>query len=193
MGSLRLIVESSTSTIVQTTKMKFLLFVSVLTFGQLVSSQAPIQQLVGRWVEDERVRTGLNDFLWARGVNWFKRQYSTSLTTWQYEQTIIWRNSGYQISGIKGPLKEVFNYKITPDNSTIEMIDLGEALGGMREATAEIVGNSLVSYLKVPGPSGAIDMIATRSMDPNNPDVAYYKTKDVPYDHEMVATMYRQI
>ena len=67
----------------------------------------------------------------------------------------------------EGPLKEVFNYKITPDNSTIEMIDLGEALGGMREATAEIVGNSLVSYLKVPGPSGAIDMIATRSMDPS--------------------------
>ena len=64
----------------------------------------------------------------------------------------------------EGPLKEVFNYKITPDNSTIEMIDLGDALGGMREATAEIVGNSLVSYLKVPGPSGAIDMIATRSL-----------------------------
>ena len=42
------------------------------------------------------------------------------------------------------------------------MIDLGEALGGMREATAEIVGNSLVSYLKVP--SGEIDMIATRSL-----------------------------
>ena len=62
----------------------------------------------------------------------------------------------------EGPLKEVFNYKITPDNSTIEMIDLGEALGGMREATAEIVGNSLVSYLKVP--SGEIDMIATRSL-----------------------------
>ena len=61
-------------------------------------------------------------------------------------------------------MKEVFNYKITPDNSTIEMIDLGEALGGMREATAEIVGNSLVSYLKVPGPSGEIDMIATRSL-----------------------------
>ena len=64
----------------------------------------------------------------------------------------------------EGPRKEAFNYKITPDNSTIEMIDLGAALGGMREATAEIVGNSLVSYLRVPGPSGEIDMIATRSL-----------------------------
>ena len=49
--------------------MKLLLFASVLTFGQFVSSQAPIQGLVGRWVEDESVRTGLDDFLWARGNN----------------------------------------------------------------------------------------------------------------------------
>ena len=52
---------------IQGTKMKLLLFVSVLTFGQLVSSQFPIQGLVGQWVEDDSVRTGLNDFLWARG------------------------------------------------------------------------------------------------------------------------------
>ena len=47
------------------------------------------------------------------------------------------------------------------------MIDLGPVLGGMREATAEIVGNSLVSYLKVPGPTGEIDIIATRSINPS--------------------------
>ena len=56
--------------------MKLLLFVSILTFGQLVSSQAPIQDLVGRWVEDESVRTGLNDFLWARG-NYYYQSFLT--------------------------------------------------------------------------------------------------------------------
>ena len=66
----------------------------------------------------------------------------------------------------EGPKKVAFNYKITPDNSTIEMIDFGAALGGMRAATAEIVGNSLVTYLKVPGPTGEIDVIAKRSMNP---------------------------
>ena len=76
-------------------------------------------------------------------------------------------------------MKEVFNYKITPDNSTIEMIDLGEALGGMREATAEIVGNSLVSYLKVP--SGEIDMIATRSMNPSKYFTMYYTVNQPPH------------
>jgi hypothetical protein len=67
----------------------------------------------------------------------------------------------------EGPKKVAFNYQITPDNSTIQMIDLGPALGGMREATAEIVGNSLVSYLKVPGPTGEIDIISTRSINPS--------------------------
>ena len=51
--------------------MKLLLFLSVLTFDQFVSSQAqaPIPGLVGQWVEDDSVRTGLDDFLKARGNN----------------------------------------------------------------------------------------------------------------------------
>ena len=51
--------------------MKLLLFLSVLTFDQFVSSQAqaPIPGLVGQWVEDDSVRTGLDDFLWARGMH----------------------------------------------------------------------------------------------------------------------------
>merc|ERR1712154_140151 len=179
MGSLSVIVEGLTS--LESTKyqikMKLLLLASILTFGQLVSSNAPIQPLVGRWVEDERLRTGLNDFLWARGVNWFKRQYAVSLTTWQYEQTIIWRGNGYQVSGIKGPLKEVFNYKLTPDNRTVTQIDLGSALGGLRDTTAEFTGNALVSYCKDPA-TGKVDMIATRSIPPNNPDVMLFKTYD---------------
>ena len=54
--------------------MRISLFVSVLTFCQLVSCNGPIPSLVGRWVEDEPLRTGLNDFLWARG------KYQRSLT-----------------------------------------------------------------------------------------------------------------
>ena len=30
---------------------------------------------VGNWREDQYQRTGLNDYLWARGLNWFKRTY----------------------------------------------------------------------------------------------------------------------
>ena len=56
--------------------MKLLIFVSVLMFGQFVSSQAPIQGLVGRWVEDDSVRTGLNDFLRARGMSLWSVRFS---------------------------------------------------------------------------------------------------------------------
>merc|ERR1712141_957431 len=192
MGSLKPTLDSSTHKVnINKSKMRISLFVSVLTFCQLVSCHGPLPALVGRWVEDESLRTGLNDFLWARGVNWFKRQYATALTTWQYEQTIIWRNGGYQVSGVKGPQKEVFGYKLTPDNRTIEIIDLGSSLGGKRETTCEVVGSSLVSYCLDPK-KNKIDLIATRTIDPNNPNVMYYKTKDIPYDHEMVATMRRQ-
>ena len=53
--------------------MKVLLFASVLTIvSQIVTSNGPLPTLVGRWKEDESVRTGLNDFLWARGNYHFK-------------------------------------------------------------------------------------------------------------------------
>ena len=59
----------------------------------------PLPGLVGRWVEDDSKRTGLNDFLWARGVNWFKRQYAVTLTSWKYEQIIVYKNGGYDVNG----------------------------------------------------------------------------------------------
>jgi hypothetical protein len=113
------------------------------------------------------------------------------LTTWQYEQTIVWQNGGYHISGIKGPLRETFSYTLTPDGQTVETIDLGSSLGGLRECTVDIVSGSLVSNCKDPS-TNQIDMIATRTIAPDNPNVMYFKSKDVPYNYEMVATMRRR-
>ncbi len=67
---------------------------------------------------------------------------------------------------LEGPLKEVFSYKLTPDNRTVEMIDLGSDLGGLRATTVEVKGNALVSTLSVPE-TGEVDMIATRTIDPS--------------------------
>merc|ERR1712110_86680 len=192
MGSLKLTLDPGTRNRKQIIKkMKLLLFISALTFCQLVSSTPPpIPGLVGSWIEDEPLRTGLNDFLWARGVSWFKRKYATSMTTWQYEQQISWDGAFYEISGFKGPLREAFSYKLKPDDSTIEMIDLGSSLGGMRKTTAKVLGNALVSSCKVPS-TNVVDMVATRTIDPNNNNVMYFKSKDIPYGYEMVATMRR--
>ena len=92
----------------------------------------------------------------------------------------------------EGPKQEVFSYLLTPDNTTVETIDFG-ILGGDRLTTAEFVDdNTLVSYCKDPA-TGQVDVIATRTILPNNPNIMYFKTKDVPLDYEMVATMIRQV
>jgi len=165
------------------------LLLVILVLVHLVNSEPP---LVGRWVENDKIRTGLYDFLWARGVSYFKRMYAAKWSTWKYEQTIIKEGNGYRVSGIKGPKQEVFSYLLTPDNTTVETIDFG-ILGGDRLTTAEFVDdNTLVSYCKDPA-TGQVDVIATRTILPNNPNIMYFKTKDVPLDYEMVATMIRQV
>ena len=40
---------------------------ATLVLSPLVLANNGLPNLVGRWVEDESLRTGLNDFLWARG------------------------------------------------------------------------------------------------------------------------------
>ena len=61
-------------------------------------------------------------------------------------------------------MKEVFSYKLTPDNRTIEMIDLGSSLGGLRETTAAVENGELVSYCTDPA-TKKVDLIAKRSID----------------------------
>ena len=127
-------------------------------------------------------------------------------------QNITMEGNGYRITGIskikwpdfctdvyilllfsEGPLAEEFSYKLTPDNKTVAIIDLG-ILGGDRLTTAEFVDeNTLVSYCKDPD-TGIVDVIATRTIFPNNPDIMYFKTKDVLEGHhyETVSAMIRQ-
>ena len=46
---------------------KALTILAIFALSQIVTCNNGLPQLVGRWVEDESLRTGLNDFLWARG------------------------------------------------------------------------------------------------------------------------------
>ena len=58
--------NSSISSIHRETKMWNKIFVTIL-FVTLSTNTLADPPLVGRWVEDETLRTGLYDFLWARG------------------------------------------------------------------------------------------------------------------------------
>ena len=79
------------------------------------------------------------------------------------------------LSFTEGPLREAFSYALKPDDQTVEMIDLGSSLGGMRETTAKIDGNSLISSCKIPS-TNEVDMIATRTIDASKYIYIYIST-----------------
>ena len=90
----------------------------------------------------------------------------------------------------EGPKNENYQFNLVPDKKTRTDADLG-ALGGPRKAVAEFVGNSLVTYLhKLDDDS--IDVIATRTINPENPNVMIYSLKDVASDTSLIQTMNRQ-
>ena len=55
------------------------------TFMVIVIALAPMifadPPLVGRWIEDESLRTGLYDFLWARGKSYYYSKRSINQKT----------------------------------------------------------------------------------------------------------------
>ena len=67
----------------------------------------------------------------------------------------------------EGPKREVFEINLVADNTTITQTDMGE-LGGVRPTTAEFKDNSLISYLQKPEDSKVIDIIATRTINPES-------------------------
>lgn len=132
--------------------------------------------LPGHWKEDQYKRKDLNNFLYEMGLNWFKRVYVTQ-ASWENEQDIALSDNGnvFEINGKKGPYATPFNFALTTDNRSFSDVDLGE-LGGLTDATAEIKGNSLITYLRKKG-TGKIFMTATRTINPENPNEMIYVTK----------------
>ena len=90
----------------------------------------------------------------------------------------------------EGPYQEDYSFELIPDNTTRTDIDLG-ALGGPRKATAEFVGNVLMTYLHKPD-TDEIDVVAVREIKPENPNVMIYTLKDLPYGYDMVQHMDKQ-
>merc|ERR1712018_664395 len=91
---------------------------------------------VGSWKEDQDQRQGRSDYLYYRGLNWFKRVYVTN-ANFELTMNVAKEGSTYTISGKKGPKYEDYQFQLVPDNITRTHADLG-ALGGPRMATAEL-------------------------------------------------------
>jgi len=103
---------------------------------------------------------------------------------------IVKNGNKFIVNGKKGPYQEDYSFELIPDNTTRTDIDLG-ALGGPRKATAEFVGNVLMTYLHKPD-TDEIDVVAVREIKPENPNVMIYTLKDLPYGYDMVQHMDKQ-
>ncbi len=91
----------------------------------------------------------------------------------------------------EGPRYEDYQFNLIPDGQSRTDIDLG-VLGGPRKATAELKGNSLMTYLHKMDASDEVDVIAIRTIDPATPNVMTYTLKDVPSGTNLIQVLRRQ-
>ena len=90
----------------------------------------------------------------------------------------------------EGPKYEDYQFNLVPDSQTRTDIDLG-ALGGPRKAVAKFQGNDLVTELHKLE-DDVVDVIATRSIDPANPNVMTYTLTDVESGYKLIQKLNRQ-
>ena len=91
---------------------------------------------------------------------------------------------------LAGPLQEYYESDIVPDNFTRTDVDLGR-IGGWRKATAELKGNSLVTYMhKLENDD--IDLVAFNTVDPNIPGRMKYVFKDMASGSELVQILVKK-
>jgi hypothetical protein len=149
------------------------------------------QVLPGKWKEDQYKRKNLNNYLYEMGLIVFERIYVTS-TSWENKMTIGLKDNGnvFDVSGTKGPYATKYNFILNTDGRTRSDVDLGQ-LGGKTDATAEIKGNTMITYLRKKGKRNVF-MTAKRTINPTNPNELIYETKHLKSGVALTSFMYRQ-
>merc|ERR1712014_385216 len=60
---------------------------------------------IGQWKEDQYKRTGLNDFLWARDLNAFKRLFVTQ-SSYELTMNIVKNGNKFVVNGKRDLIKK---------------------------------------------------------------------------------------
>merc|ERR1712126_296567 len=110
-----------------------------------------------------------------------------ALPRFQLKMDIQKVGENFVMTGTKGPDSD----ERVPDNTTLTDIDLGSKIGGKRKATAEIVGDSLISYLHKLE-DNQIDVILNQTVTQQEPSVMTYSIKDVPSGTAMIQHLDKQ-
>ena len=151
-------------------------FVLLFTLASILMVQIGSVDFKGIWKENDKLRTGLKDFLIKMGVSSLLRGIAVN-TDWQNSVIFRQEDEKVRIREWRGPLKTHFLTWLVADNTTITKSDL-DVLGGVRQSISEFKGNSFIVYLF--NSNGVIDMVATRTILPENPDQHLFSIKHLP-------------
>jgi len=165
--------------------MKFL-FIFAILFSFTLANDL----FVGSWKENLHKRKGLNDFLRERGIGWFKRTIVTGSSGWWLTMDIKKSGDNFDVNGKSGYYLTPYSFTLIPDGSTTSTIDLGP-LGGNRRATASFQGDGNTLQTKL-FDGRKLDVLAIRTINPNNKDVMIYTLVDVKSGKKLVQHMDRQ-
>merc|ERR1719320_1153211 len=135
--------------------------------------------LPGVWKENSDERKNLSEFLPALGLGFFARLAATAVP-FSNEQIIAFdeADQSFSVKTINGPLKRESSFILKIDKMTVTEVDL-KSLGGINDATGEIVGNSVITYLRKPGTTDVF-LTAERRLYPGNTKKMTYITTHLP-------------
>jgi len=156
------------------------------------SDNEPLKSsIIGHWKEDQQTRTNLNEFLYNVGVEGIRRSLATTLS-WENEQIFKSDGTGIELKMTNGPLKTRIKMKINLDDKfKSNQIYIGPDLGGVVDATSEVIQNSLIVTLKLAGKTET-HLLITRTINPQNRNEMVMTAKHVPSGAE-TSSIYRRI
>ena len=151
--------------------------VSDTTCGKDDATSFLVDNINGYWVEDEGKRQNLSNFLSAMNtMYWAERKVATS-TTWKNSQTMMVKDGTFKVHGIRGPLKDAFEFSLKLDNQTMEKVDMGK-LGGWTDATAAIKDGWLINYFRKKG-TNEVYLTAEHTVTRDQPNIMVIKVTNV--------------
>ena len=163
-------------------------FVLLFTLASILMVEIGSVDFKGIWKENNKLRTGLEDFLIKMGVSSIQRGIAVN-TNWQNSMIFRQGDNKVAIREWRGPLKTHFLTRLVPDNTTITESDLG-VLGGVRHSISEFKDNSFIVYLF--NSNGVIDIVATRTILPKNLDQHIFTIKHLPSGVEYASYFNKQ-
>ena len=113
----------------------------VLFFALLSVALATQDPFVGNWKEDQYQRKNLNDYLYYRGLNWFKRVYVTN-ANFELTMNIVKEGNTYTVTGKSKCFDNMISFQKTK-NSFLQRVPNSKITNSMLWSTTALALTSI--------------------------------------------------